>query len=46
MERRLSKSHLPYESKHQILLNKDHPLSRIIFYHYLENVHHARCEQN
>ena len=42
---RLSKTHLPYESKHQILLNKDHPLSRIIFCHYNENVHHAGREQ-
>ena len=42
---RLSKDHLPYESKHQILLNKDHPLSRIIFNHYHEKVHHAGREQ-
>ena len=42
---RLSKGHLPYESKHQILLNKDHPLSRIIFNHYHEKVHHAGREQ-
>ena len=42
---RLSKSHLPYESKHQILLNKDHPLSRILFQYYYEKVHHAGREQ-
>ena len=41
----LSKSHLPYESKHQIILNKDHPLSRIIFHHYHEKVHPAAREQ-
>ena len=34
---RLSKSHLPYKSKHQILLNKV-PLSGIIFQHYHEKV--------
>ena len=28
---RLSKSHLFHESKHRIFLNKDHPLSRILF---------------
>ena len=42
---RLSKSHLSYESKHQILLNKDHPLSRILFQYYYEKVHHAGREQ-
>ena len=42
---RLSKSHLPYETKHQILLNKDRPLSRILFQYYHEKVHHAGCEQ-
>ena len=42
---RLSKSHLPYESKHQVLLNKDHPLSRILFQHYHEKVHHAGHEE-
>ena len=41
---RLSKSHLTYESKHQILLNKDHPLSRILFQYYHEKVHHAGRE--
>ena len=42
---RLSKSHLPYELKHQVLLNKDHPLSRILFQHYHEKVHRAGREQ-
>ena len=42
---RFSKSHLSYESKHQVLLNKDHPLSRILFQHYHEKVHHADREQ-
>ena len=42
---RLSKSHLPYESKQQILLNKDHPLSRILFQYYHEKVRHAGREQ-
>ena len=42
---RLSKSHLPYESKHQILLNKDHQLSRILFQYYHEKVHHAGREK-
>ena len=43
---RLSKSHVPYKSKHQILLNKDHPLSRISFQHYHKKVHHEGREQN
>ena len=42
---RLSKSHLPYKSKHQVPLNKDHSLSRILFQHYHEKVHHAGREQ-
>ena len=42
---RLSKSHLPYESKHQILLNKNHPLSRIMFQHYHEKIHHSGQKQ-
>ena len=42
---RLSKSHLTYESKHQILLNNDHPLTRILFQCYHEKVHHVGPEQ-
>ena len=38
-------SHLSYELKRQVLLNKDHPLSRILFQHYHGKVHHAGCEQ-
>ena len=41
----LTISHLSYELKHQVLLNKDHPLSRILFQHYHGKVHHAGCEQ-
>ena len=42
---KLNKRHLSYKPKHQILLNNDHPLSRIVFYHQLERVRHAGCEQ-
>ena len=38
-------SHLSYELKRQVLLNKDHPLSRILFQHYHGKVHHAGREQ-
>ena len=42
---RLSKNHLPYNSKHQILLSKDYLLSRNLFQHYHEKVQHAGREQ-
>ena len=42
---RLSKSHLPYESKQQIFSNKDHQLARILFQHYHKKVYRAGCEQ-
>ena len=42
---RLSKSHLPYESKQQIFSNKDHQLARILFQHYHKKVYCAGCEQ-
>ena len=42
---RLSKSYLPYESNHQILLNKDHPLCKILFQHYHQKGHHSGREQ-
>lgn len=42
---RLRKSTIPFEAKHQLLLHKDHPLSRLLFHHYHEKVCHSGREQ-